>query len=253
MNLSSGTSVPWDHVDISLQEAVKLLDAWLDLRVLTPYDYRKAITYFLRSQGDWSDELQLEKFQLGRDLYWKPFVAHLFGFDANAVQRKYELDDDIAKLRSKQSEYQAEVQFKEEELPGLIARISIANQYLLDIERQLDSFSFDSEERRLIQEVVDSIEEEIADLNNTIYDCRYDIRQIESALEHKDKFDLRQVDEVFREAKLYFPDQIKQKYEELVKFNKQVTNERNSALRIRKRELEQTVTEAQARKQIASS
>jgi hypothetical protein len=66
-------------VDLAIEEAIKLLDAWLDLRVLKPYDYRKAITYFLRAQGDWTDELQLEKFQMGRDLHWKPFVAHLFG------------------------------------------------------------------------------------------------------------------------------------------------------------------------------
>lgn len=65
----------WDHPDLPIDEAIKLLDAWLDLRALKPYDYRKAITYFLRAQGDWSDELQLQKFQAGRDLYWKLFVA----------------------------------------------------------------------------------------------------------------------------------------------------------------------------------
>ncbi len=114
----------WAHSDLPIVEAVTLLDAWLDLRVLKPYDYRKAITYFLRSQQDWSDELQLQKFQLGRDLYWKPFVAHLFGFKGGAVQRKYELDDTIQKLKQKQADLQAEVQFKEDDLPELAAKLS---------------------------------------------------------------------------------------------------------------------------------
>ncbi|MBB3454400.1 uncharacterized protein YydD (DUF2326 family) [Rhizobium sp. BK313] len=35
----------WDHPDLPIDEAIKLLDAWLDLRALQPYDYRKAITY----------------------------------------------------------------------------------------------------------------------------------------------------------------------------------------------------------------
>lgn len=67
----------WDHV-VSREDAARLLDAWLDLRVLKPYDYRKALTYFLRAQSDYRDELQLQKFSSGKDREWKPFVAHLF-------------------------------------------------------------------------------------------------------------------------------------------------------------------------------
>ncbi len=134
MDFSLEGDAQWNHADLPVEEAVKLLDAWLDLRILKPYDYRKAITYFLRSQGDWADELQLEKFQIGRDLYWKPIVAHLFGFNAYPVQRKYELDDEIAKLRERQAEHQAEVQFKEDDLPALAANIAVSKQHVSDIE-----------------------------------------------------------------------------------------------------------------------
>jgi uncharacterized protein YydD (DUF2326 family) len=235
-------------VDLAIDEAIKLLDAWLDLRVLKPYDYRKAITYFLRAQGDWTDELQLEKFQIGRDLHWKPFVAHLFGFNANSVQRKYELDDEIAGLRHRHAERQAEVQFKEDDLPALVARIAVARQHVGVIEKELDSFSFDSKERRMVQDLIDVIETEIAQLNNDIYDCRYDVRQIDSALEHKDRFDLKQVEEIFDEFNLHFPAQIQRKYEDLVKFNRQVTDDRNTALRARKKELQSRISDLQQRK-----
>ncbi|MGY3530830.1 hypothetical protein ACVIHD_006341 [Bradyrhizobium embrapense] len=67
------------------------MDGWLDLEILKPYDYRMAITYFLWAQGD----LQLQKFEMGKDPYWRPFVANLFGFNESSVQRKYELDDSI--------------------------------------------------------------------------------------------------------------------------------------------------------------
>jgi uncharacterized protein YydD (DUF2326 family) len=247
-NYAEEDETAWDHVDVAIEEAIKLLDAWLDLRVLKPYDYRKAITYFLRAQGDWTDELQLEKFQMGRDLHWKPFVAHLFGFNANSVQRKYELDDEIAGLRHRQAEHQAEVQFKEDDLPALVARIAVARQHVGVIEKELDSFSFDSEERRMVQELIDVIETEIAQLNNDIYDSRYDVRQIDSALEHKDRFDLKQVEEIFGEANLHFPTQIKRKYEDLVKFNRQVTHDRNTALRARKKELQSRISDLQRRK-----
>ncbi|MGO4117684.1 hypothetical protein ACEQ6C_31165 [Rhizobium ruizarguesonis] len=124
----------WDHPDLPIDEAIKLLDAWLDLRALKPYDFRKAITYFLRAQGDWSDELQLQKFQAGRDLYWKPFVAHLFGFNQTPIVRKYELDELIQKLQEKQGEQQAEVQFREEDLPKLVAELGVLHQQVDDLE-----------------------------------------------------------------------------------------------------------------------
>ncbi|MHC2434868.1 hypothetical protein [Bradyrhizobium sp. USDA 4451] len=85
----------WDHPELSNAEAIKLMDGWLDLEILKPYDYRMAITYFMMAQGDFSDELQLQKFEIGKDAYWKPFVAYLFGFDESSVQRKYELDASI--------------------------------------------------------------------------------------------------------------------------------------------------------------
>lgn len=238
----------WDHPDLPIDEAIKLLDAWLDLGALKPYDYRKAISYFLRAQGDWSDELQLQKFQAGRDLYWKPFVAHLFGFNQTPIVRKYELDELIQKLQEKQGEQQAEVQFREEDLPKLIAELGVLHQHVDDLEAQLDAFRFDDEERRIMRELVETIEGDIAKLNQQIYNARYDIGQIDSSLSHKDKFDLEEVQSIFAEAQLHFPTQLKKQYGELVEFKKKVTQERNAALRKRRKDLEAELASAEVQK-----
>lgn len=247
-DFSAAADDDWDHPDLPIDEAIKLLDAWLDLRALKPYDYRKAITYFLRSQGDWSDELQLQKFQAGRDLHWKPFVAHLFGFNQKPIIRKYELDELIQKLQEKQGEQQAEVQFREEDLPKLTAELGVLQQHVEDLEAQIDAFRFDDEERRLMRDLVETIESEIASLNQQIYDARYDIGQIDSSLSHKDKFDLDEVQSIFDDAKLHFPTQLKKQYSELVEFKKKVTQERNAALRKRRKELEEELLAAEGRK-----
>lgn len=238
----------WDHPNLPIDEAIKLLDAWLDLRALKPYDYRKAITYFLRAQGDWSDELQLQKFQAGRDLYWKPFVAHLFGFNQAPIIRKYELDELIQKLQEKQGEQQAEVQYREEDLPKLVAELGVLHQQVEELEAQLDAFRFDDEERRIMHELVETIENDIAELNQQIYNARYDIGQINSSLDHKDKFDLDEVQSIFEEAQLHFPEQLKKRYGELVEFKRKVTHERNAALRKRRKELEAELASAEERK-----
>lgn len=229
----------WDHPDLSLEEARTLLDAWLDLRVLRPFDYRKAITYFLRSQGDWRDELQLEKFKIGRDLYWKPFIAHLFGFKEGPIVRKYELDEAIQQLRKRQAEQQAEVQFKENDLPEVVANIAVLRQQVATLEEQLDAFQFDAEERRLVRDLVETVEQDIANLNQLIYNLRYDIRQIDNSLNHKDRFDLEEVEAIFKEASVYFSDQIRRPYSDLVEFKRKVTRERNSSLRSRRKSLDE--------------
>ena len=227
----------WDHADLTRESAVTLLDAWLDLTVVRPYEYRKAITYFLRAQGDYSDELQLQKFRRGKDKDWKPFVAHLFGFNEAPVQRKYELDESIQTLKTRLAERQAEVQFKEDQLPELNARLAVLQEQADETERALDAFNFDDAERAVMKEVVDRIEVRVAEINDRIYNLRYDLNQISAALAHKDKFDIRDVQEIFDEVKMHFPEDLRRKYEDLVTFNRKVTNERNLELRKRQAQL----------------
>ena len=239
LDLSEAADDAWDHVDMSREDATKLVDGWLDLKILKPYDYRQAITYFLRTQGDYSDELQLAKFASGKDRHWKPFVAHLFGFNEAPVEQKYALDEEIERLKQKQADQQTTVQFSEDQLSELQARIGVLQQQVNEIEAGLDAFSFEPEERRILRDVVETIEREIAEINDRLYNIRYDARQIDMALEHKDKFDLAEVFEVFEETKVNFPTALKRNYEELVAFNKKVTQERNVALRARRKELAQ--------------
>jgi uncharacterized protein YydD (DUF2326 family) len=88
-----------------------------------------------------------------------------------------------------------------------------------------------------MRDLVDTIEREMSEINDTLYNFQYDIRQIDSALEHKDKFDLREVEQIFEEAQVNFPAGVKKSYEELVGFNRKITQERNVALRARRKKL----------------
>lgn len=172
-----------------------------------------------------------------------------FGFNETPVHRKYELDEKIERLKQRQADKQSEVQYLEDSLPELTARIGVLRQQVDEIETALDAFSFDTQERRIVREVVDTIEKQIADSNERLYNIRYDIRQIDTALNHKDRFDLGKVDEIFREAELQFPEQLKRGYQDLLAFNKKITNERSAALRARRKELCAEETTLHAHKQ----
>src|SRR5690606_22847862 len=85
-----------------------------------------------------------------------------FGFDQTPVKKKYELDDAIKKLKTKQAELETEVSYKEDDLPQLIAEISVLDQQIIAIEGEINSFKFDAEERRLVSELVERVEQDIA-------------------------------------------------------------------------------------------
>jgi uncharacterized protein YydD (DUF2326 family) len=149
------------------------------------------------------------------------------------------LDEEIARLEARQTEQQALVQYTEDQLSQIVARIEHLAQQVSEAEESIDNFSFDTEERRMMDDLVGEIESQTSEVNERLYNIRYDLLQIYKALERKDKFDLAEIESVFSDASLHFPGQLKRNYEELVAFNRQVTHERNVALRARRKTLEE--------------
>ncbi len=236
----------WAHIDVTFDRARQILDGWFAFTALGGYSYRKAITYFLRSQQDWNDELQLQKFSAGADRDWKPFVGQLFGYDHDKLRRKYDLDLKVEELSSERMRLASRIDDGEADLPKLRAELAALKGSLDAVEKELDAFQFEEAERRLIRELVDDIEVRISSLNQTAYNARYDSEQIRATLEQRDKLDLDRIDDIFREAQLAFPDQLKRDYEALLAFRKSVTTERRAALKKRLEEIESTMAAARA-------
>ena len=85
--------VSWDHFAVPFDNAKKLLDGILDLGDLKPWPYRKIIGYLLRTQEDFRDVFHLRKFA-ARHADWKPFLAHLLGFEAENIIKHYEKEEE---------------------------------------------------------------------------------------------------------------------------------------------------------------
>ena len=65
-----------------------------DWRGLNPWSYRKGLGYQLRSQDDYRDVFHLRKFA-GEHSDWKPFLAHMLGFDDQLVSLHYEKEKQL--------------------------------------------------------------------------------------------------------------------------------------------------------------
>lgn len=239
----------WDHEDLSLSAAREILDGILNLRVIEPYDFRKAQTYFLRTQADYNSVLQLQKFQVGQHKFWKPFVMTMLGFDEKPVMQKYELDQEIESAEADRKKREAELQIDEQDLLRMNAEIANLRTQLTETEEQLDRFEFSDQERRMITELVGEIEARIRDINGELYNVEIDIRNVEKALSSKLDFKVSEIEKIFEETGLHFPGQLKRNYEQLVEFNRALSRERNQSLRDRRKRLLATQTSLREEKE----
>lgn len=216
----------WDHLDVPFERARELLDSLLGLRALKPWDYRKGLGYLLRSQDDYRDIFQLRRFA-GPHADWKPFLAHILGFDAELIGRHYEKE---RKLEDKQSDAST----ISKELMGSIADAGKIEGMLLlkqqDVEKKtqfLEAFDFRSHDIAQTNQLVDEVDEKIAGLNTRRYSLRRNRKKITTSLEDNQiLFDPEDAKRLFEEANVLFEGQVKRDFHQLISFNEAISNER---------------------------
>ena len=128
------------------ERAREMLDGLLDWRALKPWSYRKGLGYQLRSQDDFRDVFHLRKFAAAHS-DWKPFLAHILGFNAQLIALHYEKEDEL-------EEKEATAQTIKNELGGSVEDISKIEGILLlkqqDAEKKqklLDAFDFRTQDK----------------------------------------------------------------------------------------------------------
>lgn len=228
----------WDHQDVPFDRARDLLDGLLDLRALKPWSFRKGLGYLLRSQDDFRDVFHLRKFQAAH-ADWKPFLAHILGFEAPLIVQHY---DKEAELTQKQTIAQT----IKDELGGSIEDISKIEGLLLLKQKEaekkqklLDAFDFRAQDKDRTKQVVDDVDERIAALNAERYSLNQNKKKILASLEEDQiLFNPDEAQRLFEEAGVLFKGQIKKDFQQLIAFNKAITDERRGYLQEERTEVE---------------
>lgn len=228
----------WDHQDVPFDRARDLLDGLLDWRALKPWSFRKGLGYLLRSQDDFRDVFHLGKFASAH-ADWKPFLAHILGFDAQLVAKHYAKEEELAKK-------QAIAQTIKNELGGSIEDISKIEGILLLKQKEaekkqklLDAFDFRSQDKDRTKQLVDGIDERIAELNAERYSLNQNRKKILASLEEDQiLFNPDEAQRLFEEAGVLFKGQIKKDFQQLIAFNKAITDERRVYLQEERVEVE---------------
>ncbi len=211
----------------------QLLD--FDFCKKTKEDYRRLVSYSLRTQGDYEPKMntifQLRKFSRNTDKAWKPLLFNLLGFDGNVLKQKFELEEKIKDSNKTIKAQERDFDIKQEDKDLWVGKIQAVENEKEKLSIELKNLNFYQQDKNTIQDLVGKIENEIAELNTVAYNLEFDIKKLEEAIRNEFSFDLKKTKSLFEEVEIYFPDQLSKSYEELINFNHKITQERNQQIR----------------------
>jgi uncharacterized protein YydD (DUF2326 family) len=107
----------------------------------------------------------------------------------------------------------------------------------------INKFNFYEKDLELTKSLANEIEEDISDYNTEIYRINYDIDKINEALGQKIDFNLNEIKEIYEEAQIYFTNKFEKEYSDLIKFNKDLQEERFRYLKEKLTDLNETKKE----------
>lgn len=216
----------------SFDNAKTYLDGKLNFTAIKSWQYRQLIGYLIRTQDDFYQVFQLQKYR-SKDADWKPYMADLLGVNGELAKQRYQLARQIDDLELKIKEKNISDDKKAlEELSRVDGRLLIRKNELSKLKEFVENFNFREVDRQTIEDLVSEIDNQIIALNMKEYSLKNSIYHIEqSVLENKIKFNPKEVKELFDEVNILFPEQVQKDFEQLIAFNKAITQERNSYLK----------------------
>lgn len=220
----------WDHQEMPFNQARKMLDSLLDYRSLKPWSFRKGLGYLLRSQEDYRDVFQLGKF-IGAHSDWKPFLAHILGFNAELIDLHYKKEDELKAELEKEQTIKAELGGSIEDISKIEGLLLLKQQESEKKQKLLDAFDFRTQDKDLTKQLVDEIDDRIAELNEKRYSFSQNRKKILSSLKQEQmQFSVDEAEQLFKEAGIQFLGQIKKDFQQLITFNRAITEERRAYL-----------------------
>ena len=229
----------WDHGSLPFDRAREMLDSLLDWRGVAPWDYRKGIGYQLRSQDDYQDVFQLRRFGAGKHKDWKPYVAHVLGFDDKLIEQHYDKREQLEEKKATAETVKTELGGSVDDVSKIEGILQLKKKESEKKQKLLDAFDFRQQDKLRTKEVVEEIDSRIAALNAQRYSLSQNRKKIVASLEDDQiLFNSDEAQRLFKEAGILFAGQIKRDYDQLIAFNRALTVERRKYLQEEHAEVE---------------
>lgn len=237
-DLSELPLTEWDHQDMPFERARELLDGLLDWRALKPWSFRKGLGYLLRSQEDFREVFQLRKFA-SKHADWKPFLAHMLGFNAQLIALHYEKEEELSKKQDTAQTIKSELGGSIEDISKIEGILLLKQKEAEKKQKLLDAFDFRAQDKDRTKQLVDGIDERIAALNTERYSLNQNKKKILASLEEDQiLFNPDEAQRLFEEVGVLFKGQVKKDFQQLIAFNRAITDERRGYLQEERTEVE---------------
>ena len=160
-------------------------------------------------------------------------MADLLGFDGSLATEHYNKQVEVSKLKQQISTLSYfDTNNASQGLSAIDNKILLRNRELGKLRDFIDSFNFSETDQASIERLVNKTDQDIASKNMLEYSLKNNINRIKESLDIESiKFNTDKVMSLFNEANVIFPDQITKNFDQLIDFNKAITEERNSYLR----------------------
>ena len=230
-DLTSLAEDDWSHFELPFAKSKSLLDGYLDLRDIDPWRFRNAIGYFLRTQADYDDVFKLQR-HAGVDKDWKPVLARILGLNAAIFTDRYEMKADIDMKAASLASAERDAKGSEFDPEKIDALIHLREVEVTRMKDELDDFDFEGFDAIKTTTLVDQIDTKISGLNQDRYTLSHKVAELERGLvADKISFNPQRAKILFEEASVNFPEQVKNDFEQLIAFNKAITEERSVYIR----------------------
>ncbi|HHF2183426.1 TPA: DUF2326 domain-containing protein, partial [Haemophilus influenzae] len=227
----------WDKT-LPFEQSKELLDSLLNFQFIKGYSYRQFIGYLLRTQNDFQDPFRLSTHR-GKDIYWKPFLAKLLGFDDELLKKRGSLIDNLNKLSEQEHFISSQNKTDAQSVSDIEGEIELIKLKIQDFKTQLDELDFGNQDKEEIAALVDLINDQIVALNDELFYLENDRKRIKNSLRTKKiSFSTNEAQSLFNEAGLVFPKQIKRSFDDLIQFNEAINKERIEYLSKELKEIE---------------
>ena len=220
----------WDEENLAFEKAKEKLNEYLGFDVLTEWSYRKSISYFLRTQKDYLDVFQLNKFK-GKHSDWKPFMFDLLRFDGSLIKNKLDIDKQIGDKENEIKTLQQQANVNVAERDKIAGLIDIKNLEKEKAEEEIDRFNFYTKDSNITKELIDSIDMKLQALNSDRYRIGTEIKKINNSLnQSKSVVHVDKLKELYSEVSILFPETLYKKFEDLENFTNSISTERKTYL-----------------------
>ena len=166
-------------------------------------------------------------------------LAHVLGFDAQLVARHYEKEGQLAERQSTERTIKKELGGSIEDISKIEGLLLLKQKEAEKKQKLLDAFDFRAHDKDHTKVVVDDIDERIAALNAERYSLNRNKKKILASLEEDQiLFNPDEAQRLFEEAGIHFKGQIKKDFQQLIAFNRAITDERRGYLQEERAEVE---------------